>query len=275
MLSLCVAIVVFMSFVMALGWAWQRHAKNGGWTDVFWSFGSGASCVAAALWPLGVAAPLWRQLMCAGLAGAWSLRLGAFLWRRVANKPEDRRYAQMRSEWKDGFQKRMFWFLQIQAPVGAILAMAVLLASRNPRHGLQITDIAGIVVFFGSLIGETVTDAQMAGFIRNSESRQRVCDVGLWRWTRHPNYFFEWLIWWTWPLIAFDPTGQHPWAAPAALAAPILMFWLLTRVSGVPPLEAALLQSKGDAYRDYQRRTPAFFPRRPSDRRIQQCLPPA
>jgi steroid 5-alpha reductase family enzyme len=91
----------------------------------------------------------------------------------------------------------------------------------------------------------------------------QVCDTGLWRLSRHPNYFFEWLGWLAYPLLAIDPAGGYPWGW-LALAGPALIYWLLVHVSGIPPLEAQMLRSRGERYRTYQARTRPFlpFPRR-------------
>ena len=103
--------------------------------------------------------------------------------------------------------------------------------------------------------GEGVADAQLERFRSDPAQRGKTCRSGWWRYSRHPNYFFEWIIW-----LAFVPMA---WGSPrfaASLAGPALMFLFLTRVSGVPPAEAQALRSRGDDYRDYQRTTSAFFP---------------
>ena len=97
----------------------------------------------------------------------------------------------------------------------------------------------------------------MQRFRRDPASKGRVCEIGLWAWSRHPNYFFEWFGWLAYPVIALDPARPLTWLS---LTAPLVMFLLLTRVSGVPPLEEAMIRSRGDAYRAYQARVSAFFP---------------
>ena len=109
------------------------------------------------------------------------------------------------------------------------------------------------------MLGEGAADRQLDVFKADPRNRGRVCDVGLWSWSRHPNYFFEWLGWLTYPVIAIDPAGAWPqgWLT---LLGPLTMWLLLNFLSGVPPLEAHMLRSRGEAFRDYQRRTSAFFP---------------
>ncbi|MBN9136170.1 MAG: DUF1295 domain-containing protein, partial [Phyllobacterium sp.] len=115
-----------------------------------------------------------------------------------------------------------------------------------------------------ALAGEAIADWQLKRFSRNPANRGKICDTGFWRWSRHPNYFFEWLSWVAYVLIAADFDGDyvHGWLT---LAAPVLMYVLLRHVSGVPPLEEHMLASRGQAFRDYQRRTSIFFPKPPQE----------
>ena len=121
--------------------------------------------------------------------------------------------------------------------------------------GLGWTGIAGLVLWGVGIGGESVADAQLSRFRGNPGNRGQVCQDGLWRWSRHPNYFFEWLHWFCYPLLAIG--GDWGWVA---LIGPAFMYWLLAHVSGVPPLEAQMLKSRGEAYAAYQQRVRAFFP---------------
>ena len=109
-----------------------------------------------------------------------------------------------------------------------------------------------------------MADRQLAAFKARPDSHGKVCDAGLWAWSRHPNYFFEWLVWCACPCFAVSAAWPWGWAA---LLAPAMMYWLLVHVSGIPPLEAAMLRSRGPAYRAYQQRVAAFFPRPPHSNR--------
>jgi steroid 5-alpha reductase family enzyme len=247
-----------LSGVMMFAWWFQRRRGNAGWVDVIWTFGTGAAAVLAALWPLQDATifPL-RLAIVVTLAGLWSIRLGLHLRHRVLTRPEDARYAGFRVEWGARFQTRLFWFLQIQAVCAWPLAVAVLLAARNPAPGPRLTDFAALIVSAVAILGEAIADRQLARFVAASGHARRVFDSGLWAWSRHPNYFFEFLGWCAWPLFAFNPDWP---LGLLALIAPALMYWLLVHVSGIPPLEKLMLMSRGDAWRDYQSRTSAFFP---------------
>jgi steroid 5-alpha reductase family enzyme len=261
MIGLILAQGAGLSGTMLMAWWFQRRAGNAGWVDVFWTFATGAAAVAGALWPLPVsdAFPL-RQVIVAVLAAFWAIRLGLHLRHRVRTRPEDARYAGFRREWGMRFQTRLFWFLQIQAAAAWPLAVAVLLAARNPAAGLGPTDLIALIVSAAAIFGEATADQQLARFVADARNAVDVCDQGLWAWSRHPNYFFEFLGWCAWPLFAFDNDWPIGWLA---LVAPVLMYRLLVHVSGIPPLEQAMLKSRGDAFRAYQRRTSPFFPMPP------------
>jgi len=249
-------LILGLSAVMILGWAFQRRMNNGGWTDVFWTFGTGAACVAAALLPPGETTT--RQLVVASMVAVWSLRLGIHIQRRVAGgDAEDRRYARFRADWGADFQRRMFVFLQTQALAGAVLVIAVHVTAHNPAPFGGALDYAGLLLFAVALAGEAIADAQLARFKAGGANRGRIADQGLWAWSRHPNYFFEWLVWVAVALLAIAPGYPLGWLA---LAAPVLMFVLLNYVSGVPPLEQAMRQSRGAAFDAYAARTSRFFP---------------
>ena len=249
-------VLAFMTVVMLAAWAFGLRVKNGGWTDVFWTFGSGAALVGAALAPMDGGAPHARQWLAALLAAAWSLRLGSYIAPRVASGHEDPRYAQFRKDWGSDYARNMLFVVLPQAPATLLLAASVLVAARAPGP-LGYRDAAAVLVFLFAIAGEAAADGQMRRFRADPDNRGQVCDAGLWAWSRHPNYFFEWLGWLAWPVMALDPARPVSWLT---LAAPAVMFVLLNFVSGVPPLEQAMLRSRGPAYRAYQARVSAFFP---------------
>jgi steroid 5-alpha reductase family enzyme len=258
-LDLALGVLVAMALVMGAGWFVQRAAKNGGWTDVFWTFGAGATLSAAAFIPFGAAPGLaWRRMFVAALVAVWSLRLGIYIARRVArSSEEDARYAAFRRDWGAEFQKRMVGLMMVQAPVSALLSLSPILAARTPRAGIGVQDVLGLIIFAGALWGEGIADGQMHAFRANPANRGKVCDKGLWSWSRHPNYFFEAAIWIAYPVIALDLAHPFTWLS---LIAPVLMFLTVRFASGVPPLEEAMLKSRGEAYRAYQQRVSVFVP---------------
>ena len=257
---LIAAVTLGLSLAMAGGWALARGAGNGGWADVVWSFATGAAGVAYALVPTPGFRPGPRAALVAILIAGWALRLGGHLWRRTAGAAhEDARYAEFRREWGPAFQLRMFGFLQAQALSSALLALAMLAAARNPAPFAAWSDVAGITLLALAVVGEGVADAQLAHFKADPANHGGVCQAGLWAWSRHPNYFFEWLGWPAYALIAIGPAGDRAWAY-VALIGPAFMFCLLRFVSGVPPTEAAMAKSRGPAFARYQARVSAFFP---------------
>jgi steroid 5-alpha reductase family enzyme len=150
----------------------------------------------------------------------------------------------------------------LQAGAAAFLALSILVAARNPAPGLTLQDGLAGLVFLSALLGEGIADRQLAAFKADPANRGRVCDTGLWAWSRHPNYFFEWLGWCAWPVFAVDFGGAWPWGW-LALTGPAYIYWLLTRVSGVPLLEAHMRRSRPEAFAAYAARTSVFFPRPP------------
>lgn len=254
------AVCVGLCLAMAGGWTVARQTGDCGWADVIWSFATGAAGVAYALVPTAGFTPSARAWLVAILVAGWSMRLGFHLWRRTAGATqEDARYAEFRREWGAAFQPRMFVFLQIQALASTLLTLAMLAAARNPAPFPAWSDIAGMALLAAAVVGEGAADAQLAQYRADLDHRGGVCDVGLWAWSRHPNYFFEWLGWMAYAMIAIGPTGERPlsWIA---LIGPAFMFVLLRFVSGVPPTEAAMARSRGATFAHYQARVSAFFP---------------
>lgn len=250
------AVLFAMAAVMVAAWAFGLWRRNGGWTDVFWTWGTGLTLATAALVPrLDSGPPEMRQLMVAAMVAIWTLRLGLFLTPRVASHPEDPRYAAFRSQWGQRYPLNMLFVTLPQAPASALLALSVILAARAPGT-IGWRDALGVAIFLGAIVGEAISDGQMKAF-RATGQKGGVMDRGLWAWSRHPNYFFQWLGWVAYPVIALQPAWPLSWVS---LAAPAVMFGLLRYVSGVPPLETAMLASRGEKFRDYQRRVSVFFP---------------
>jgi steroid 5-alpha reductase family enzyme len=240
--------------LFALVYLLARRIENYGIVDIAWSYALGAAAVAYAL-----LAPGWpvRRALIAALAAIWSLRLGTHLLLRVArlHPEEDSRYDALRREWVYGFNLKMAGFFQLQALSVAALSAPFLLACLNPAPGLQPLELAGAALWLIALAGEALADAQLAAFKRDPANHGKVCAAGLWRCSRHPNYFFEWLIWVAYALFA----GASPWGW-AGIFSPACILWFLLAVTGIPMAEKQSLQRRGDAYRRYQRTTSAFIP---------------
>jgi steroid 5-alpha reductase family enzyme len=241
------AVALFMAGL----WLLQRRTGNAGIVDIAWSAGVGL----IAIWfAWGATGLLERRIIIAALAGVWSLRLVFHLVRRLLREQEDGRYRKLRAKWGVKTQSYLFWFFQIQALWAVLFALPMWLACRNAAP-LGWLDGAGIAFWIVALAGEGIADQQLAAFKLNSANRGKVCRGGLWRYSRHPNYFFEWLHWWAYVLLGWH--GPNGWLT---LLGPIVMYLFLTKVTGIPPTEEHAVESRGEAYKQYQRTTSAFFP---------------
>jgi steroid 5-alpha reductase family enzyme len=253
-----VLVALGLSGVMMAAWWIQQRTGKSGPVDTFWTFGVGTAATAGSLVPFSTA-PSARQIVVAALAAVWSVRLGIHILLRNRATGDDPRYRHMIETWGATAPRRMFWFLQSQAGVGVAFALAIAVAAHNPATGLRLQDCAAVLVALIALTGEAVADRQLKQYRADRKHVGTICDVGVWRWSRHPNYFFEWLFWFAFPLFAVDWSGLNP-LGPFALVAPILMYWLLVHVSGIPPLEQHMARTRGAEFRAYQRRVSKFFP---------------
>ena len=225
--------VIGLSLAMSLAWGLRMRTGQSGWIDAVWATATGAAAFAASA-PQGA-----RGLFCAALAAFWALRLAGHIASRTRGAGDDPRYAALARERGADFPRRLFIFLQIQAFASLPLVAGVALAASAPRPFPDFFDGLGLLVALCGLIVEAVADDQLRRF-RKQAPRGAICESGLWRYSRHPNYFGEFLFWCSWPLIAFGD-----WRALAALAAPAFMYYLLNHVSGAPLLEKQLRASRG------------------------------
>ncbi|MCB8880040.1 DUF1295 domain-containing protein [Acidisoma cellulosilytica] len=247
------------SLLMLIAWRVQQASGNSTWIDVAWTFGTGAAGIGLVLWPLHGYGPITgRQTVVSVLAAIWALRLGIHLLRRALKGRDDPRYAKLKDSWGESYVWKMPAFLQIQAVSVFILGLFILLAGRNPAPGLNPLDILATLVAVCSIAGEAIADREVARFAADPANKGRICETGLWGWSRHPNYFFEWLIWVAYALFAISGFASA-WGL-LAWAGPIVMYLVLVHASGIPPTEAHMLQSRGDAFRDYQHRVSKFVP---------------
>jgi steroid 5-alpha reductase family enzyme len=187
------------------------------------------------------------------LTTIWTARLAGYITWRNWGEPEDHRYREIRARNQPNFEWKSLYLVFILQGVLAWIVSASLLAATASAEPLNMLDGIGIAIVVFGLVFETIGDAQLAAFKSRSESRGRVMDGGLWRYTRHPNYFGEFCVWWGFYLVALAAGGW--WA----IISPALMSVLLLKVSGVTLLEKDIGERR-PAYRDYIARTNAFFP---------------
>lgn len=246
-LGLLIAVAYF-----SLTWAISVRVKNYGFLDVAWSYGVAILAPFYALNSPGVAAHKWPVVIVGVL---WSLRLGTYILIRVVrhHPTEDVRYETLRKRWPG---TGMFYvFFQMQAVLVAIFSLPFLIVSFNTAPQLSALEIAGLALAVLSLGGEALADRQLKQFKADAANRGKVCQAGLWRYSRHPNYFFESLIWWAFFVVALG--SPYGWVT---IICPLLMLYFLWKVTGIPLTEEHAVRSKGDAYREYQRTTSAFVP---------------
>lgn len=240
--------------LMAVTFAFSRKIHNAGIVDVVWS--AGFAPVALFFAAAASGEPL-RRAMIAAMVALWSFRLGSYLFVRVKghHPQEDRRYSQLRLEWGAKADRKMFWFFQLQGGLLMALSIPFLLACLNPRATISWNEWLGLLVWGVALIGESAADDQLKKFKANPANQGKVCQAGLWYNSRHPNYFFEWLVWVAFFLFASG--SQWGWIT---IYCPALMLFFLLRVTGIPMTEELAVKTKGEAYREYQRTTNAFVP---------------
>lgn len=246
------------ALVMAATWAWCWRINNAGYVDVMW-----ALLMALAALYVGIVAsgaPLPRGLV-AMFGSVWGARLCLHLLVRVLHEPEDGRYRNLREHWH-GNQFKFFWFFQGQAIFVVMFSLPFLVAASNPVPGFNFWTILAIAIWLLALLGESVADQQLARFRSNPNNQGKTCRTGLWSWSRHPNYFFEWLHWFAY--VALAAGSPWPWLA---WTGPILMLLFLYRVTGIPYTEAQALRSRGQDYARYQRQVSAFIPLPPTTTR--------
>jgi steroid 5-alpha reductase family enzyme len=248
-----VIVAAVISPVMAVLWEIQRRRRDASLVDAGWAAGIGVGGVLLLLLGEG---DQTRRLVTALLVCAWSLRLTVYLVRdRLIGKPEDGRYAMLREKWGTQAQVWFFLFFQFQAVlvVFFVLPFVVIAATTAPFGAWY--DWLGLSLWLAAFAGVALADRQLARWRGDPANHGRTCRGGLWRYSRHPNYFCEWLLWFAYVALA---AGGGYW--PLTLVVPLVLLLLLLFVTGIPYTEQRALASRGDDYRAYQRATSAFIP---------------
>jgi steroid 5-alpha reductase family enzyme len=250
-LTLVVGSAVLFATMIGLWWSHGRRG-NAGIVDVAWTLGVGSMSLAYCA--TAVHGNLFRRLILAVIVTVWSGRLAWHIWRRVHRMPEDGRYVALKEAWGDQAPRKMLYFFMFQAIAAVVFSLPMLVAATNP-HEFGLFDTAAIILAIIVLGGEAVADRQLQEFREQPANRGKACRVGLWRYSRHPNYFFEWLHWFVYVLLAW--TAPYGWVT---VLAPLAMLHFVLNVTGVPPTERQALLSRGEDYRRYQQETSVFFP---------------
>lgn len=238
---------------MTLLWALSLALKNAGIVDVFWGGGfvllSGFYLVKAGTWDI-------RSVLLAGMVTLWGVRLSIHIFIRNYGKGEDFRYANFRRNYGE---RRYPWisFFQVFMLQGILMWLVSLTLAgvfiHSGKTAFGLADVPGIAVWLTGFIFETVGDAQLSRFRREKQNEGKILQSGLWRYTRHPNYFGDAAVWWGFALLCIATASY--WH----VAGSLLMTFLIIRISGVAMLEKSLIKNKPD-YGAYAQRTSAFFP---------------
>lgn len=242
----------YCGVMMLMLWALHFPLRNAAIVDAGWSLGIPLCAVVYAYHAL---AP-HRAWIFAAMAILWGLRLGGYLlFTRVLGCPEEGRYASLRAKWKTNIGWKFLVFFEFQAVLCGLLSVPFWLVALDPSTDLGAHEFSGMALWCAGWIGESLADWQLWRFKSNPANRGRTCRSGLWRYSRHPNYFFELVVWIGYAVFALaSPHGY--WA----LFSPVLMYMFLRKVTGIRPTEAQALRTKGADYADYQRTTNAFIP---------------
>jgi len=240
--------------IMFMVWLWAKKIKNAGVVDVFWALNFPVITLITFFLSEGFET---RKLIICGMFLLAELRLGLHLWQRVIGhlSEEEGRYQQLRKEWGDKADRNFFFFFQFQAISNVLLAIPFFIITANLSKQISIWEFVGIGIWIIAFFGEMIADKQLADFKKDPKNKGKVCDTGLWHYSRHPNYFFEWLTWMAYFVFAL----ASPWGI-LAIISPAIILYLLTKVTGVPNNEEQNLRSKPVAYKKYQETTSAFFP---------------
>jgi len=234
-------------------WIIQRIKRDAGVVDIGWTMGVGAMAVYAAVIGEGW---LPRRILLASMGGIWALRLAGYILKdRILNGAEDSRYQRLRARWGNQAHAWFFLFFTSQSLLVVLFALPFLPGAQNEVSYVSAYDLLAISTWIAAMGGEWIADLQLARFRNRPENQGKVCRDGLWNWSRHPNYFFEWVHWFSYVFLAVGAPGfAYAWIGPAA------MYLFLMKITGIPHVEREAIAKRGDAYREYQQTTHRLIP---------------
>jgi steroid 5-alpha reductase family enzyme len=265
-----IPMVVFQGYVILccaqlVLWLVHYVTRDASWADVGWAMGM----VFIAGWYI------WnfdgfslRSVALLTVLTIWAMRISGHLIQRIVRRgSEDRRYAYLRKQWGSSAPGMFFLVFQFQPVLNVVLSIPFLLVALNPDHGISVIEIAALCLWGVGFSGEWISDKQLKNFLSDPANRGKICRVGWWNYSRHPNYFFEWLMWVSYAFFALASPGGF-----AAFLAPAVMVFLLLKVTGIPLMEQMALESKGDKYREYMQTTSPFVPWSSKTKRTSEIL---
>ncbi|MCU4419351.1 DUF1295 domain-containing protein [Acinetobacter bereziniae] len=248
--------------IMLLCWLIVSYNNRAGLVDVAWSF-----CIALNVMLAGFlldTAPLSVRIFIGLSSSIWFLRLTWHLFRRYWHETEeDRRYANMRRAMGQFKHLGFLAFFMFQAGLALLFSYPMLSLLSSPKtqwnEWIYWAQIAAALVMLLAFIGESTADQQLYRFKQNPNNQGQTMDQGLWKYSRHPNYFFEWLHWFAYPILGLAAGLYLLWIYP------LLMWVFLYYITGIPFSEQQALRHRGQNYRDYQKRTSMFIPWQPKE----------
>jgi steroid 5-alpha reductase family enzyme len=246
---------LFAVALMLVSWLVECFKEDAGVVDLGWTLGVGLLAVYYATSADGYAP---RRILVATMASLWSFRLALYiLIDRICKEREDTRYRDLRAYWGGGRRAHLCFlpFFEAQSLLVVLFSQPMLVLVWNTRSSISACESAGVLVWVASVVGESVADRQLARFRADPATAGRVCGIGLWRYSLHPNYFFEWLHWWAYVLMGVG--APYGWLT---LVGPAAMWLFLQKLTGIPATENHALKSRGEEYRAYQRSTSRFVP---------------
>lgn len=242
----------FLLFVFL--WILQLIKKDAGWVDVGWTSGVAilAVLVVCNQNPIQI-----RSILIGLFISIWAIRLVLYIIKdRLNSNDEDSRYQSLRKYFGRNAAIGFFFFFTLQSFLVVLFVIPLLPSIHSKIAFGQLSDYIGIIVWTIAMIGEWLADYQLTKFRRNPLNKNKVCRNGLWQYSRHPNYFFEWLQWIAFVIFSYGAEGA--WLS---LVGPFFMYVFLMKITGIPHIERVSIEKRGQAYIEYQKEVPIFFPR--------------
>ncbi|KTD05379.1 DUF1295 domain-containing protein [Fluoribacter gormanii] len=248
MYALC-TVVIYLILQMSFMWGLYRILKNPSVVDVSWSLG----LMVSGLIYLSLTTLNTRTLIIGCLLILWALRLAIYLWyTRIRKGHVDKRYLELSSNWKISPSLGFFINFQLQGLLILIISSVFFLISKSGLTHISLLDSIAFCIILVGIMGETLADLQLQRF--KTRHKGEVCNEGLWNYSRHPNYFFDWLSWMGFALFAIQSNIGY-----LSILSPLMLYVIFTRMTG-PLTERGSIQSRGQKYIAYQKQTSMFFP---------------